>query len=83
MYRAVLALLVLAGCATLTEAQCRAPADDWVALGEFDSIQGDQPWIEAYAKYCERYSAEVHQPEYMQGWDIGHAEFNRRANQTN
>lgn len=83
MYRAILALLVLSGCATLSETQCRASADDWEALGEYDSIQGDQPWIEAYADYCQRYSAEVNQPGYMKGWDTGHAEFNRRVNPTN
>jgi hypothetical protein len=54
-----------------------------VALGEYDSVMGDQPWIEAYAQYCERYSAEVDSAGYLKGWDIGHAEFNRRANQTN
>jgi hypothetical protein len=80
MYRTILALLVLSGCATLTEDQCRAEPDDWVALGEYDSVMGDQPWIEAYASYCERYNAEVHSDEYLRGWDIGHAEFNRRTN---
>jgi hypothetical protein len=78
MYRTIMALLVLTGCATLTENQCRAEPDDWVALGEYDSVMGDQPWIEAYAEYCERYHAEVRPDEYLRGWEIGHAEFNRR-----
>jgi len=83
MYRAILAALILAGCASLTENQCRAESDDWVALGEYDSVMGDQPWIESYSQYCERYNAEVDAPGYMRGWEIGHAEFNRRVNPTN
>jgi hypothetical protein len=44
---------------------------------------GDQPWIEAYQRYCERYNAEVDRDQYMKGWDIGHAEFNRRVHPAN
>jgi hypothetical protein len=79
----MLAVLVLAGCASLTESQCRAEPDDWATLGEYDSVMGDQPWIEAYAQYCQRYNAEVNHQEYMKGWDSGHAEFNRRTDHTN
>ena len=79
-FPALLALLVLAGCASLTEAECRGGADFWVGLGEYDAIQGDQPWIEAYAEVCRPYDAAVDEQSYLIGWDIGHAEFNRRVN---
>lgn len=86
MYRTILALLVLTGCATLTDNECRASPEDWLALGEYDSVMGDQPWIEAYAEYCQAHGVTVahdQQQHYLLGWEIGHAEFNRRANQTN
>lgn len=80
--RALLALpaVVLAGCASLTEAQCNGSPSEWTALGAYDAVQGDQPWIEAYARVCERrYGATVKHDDYMKGWDAGHAEFNRRV----
>ena len=86
MYRIMLALLVLSGCATLTETECRATPEEWLALGQYDSVMGDQPWIEAYAEYCLTHGVNVadeQQQHYLMGWDLGHAEFNRRANHTN
>lgn len=67
-------------CASLTEAECRAGAAGWESLGEYDAVQGDQPWIEAYAEACRPYGAIVDEQDYLEGWDIGHAEFNRRVN---
>lgn len=84
MYRTMLALLVLTGCATLTETQCRASPEEWLALGEYDSVMGDQPWVEAYAEYCTTHGvtvAEEQQRHYLLGWDVGHATFNRRVDQ--
>jgi len=80
--RALLALplVVIAGCASLTEAQCNGSPSEWIALGEYDAIQGDQPWIEAYDRVCSRkYNATVNQADYLKGWETGHAEFNRRV----
>ena len=86
MYRtmlAVAALLVAPGCALLTETQCRADADQWTWRGEYDAVQGDQPWIDAYARTCQPYSVNVDVAAYMKGWDIGHADFERRVNLAN
>ena len=69
--RILLALLVLTGCASLTETQCRADAD---------AVQGDQPWIQAYAEVCDRYGATVDEENYLKGWEVGHANFERRVN---
>jgi len=46
-------------------------------------VQGDQPWIEAYAKSCERYGVTVDEEHYLEGWDVGAAEFNRRLSGMN
>ena len=85
MHRTILAafLLVLGGCASLSEAQCHGSAADWQWLGQYDAVQGDQPWIEAYAKVCSPYGGTVDEQDYLEGWDVGHAEFNRRINGVN
>jgi hypothetical protein len=79
MYRVLLAALVLSGCASLTESQCRADDDQWEWLGQYDAVQGDQPWIEAYAKVCSRYGLAVREDAYLKGWDVGHAAFKQRV----
>lgn len=82
MYRTMLAavaLLVLAGCALLNESQCHADADQWTWRGEYDAVQGDQPWIWAYARTCDKYGVDVDEQAYLKGWDIGHAAFERRV----
>jgi hypothetical protein len=83
MHRTMLAafLLVLGGCASLTDAQCSGGPADWEWLGQYDAIQGDQPWIEAYAQVCRPH--EVNEQAYLEGWQIGHAEFERRVNGMN
>ena len=83
MYRVILAIAVLQlapGCALLTETQCRADAEQWTWRGEYDAVQGDQPWIEAYARTCGRYGVDVDAPSYLKGWELGHAAFERRVN---
>ena len=76
----VIALLSVAGCALLNENECRADADQWTWRGEYDAVQGDQPWIDAYAKTCQPYGVDVNRQAYLKGWDIGHADFERRVN---
>jgi hypothetical protein len=80
MHRIMLALLFLTGCASLTETQCRAGAAEWKWLGRYDAVQGDQPWIEAYAEVCRSYGATVNEEAYLEGWQVGHAKFERRVN---
>jgi hypothetical protein len=80
MPRILVALLVLAGCASLTETECRGDATAWLWRGEYDAVQGDQPWIEAYAEVCRQYGATVDEEDYLKGWEIGHADFERRVN---
>lgn len=70
---------MLAGCASLTETQCRGDEAQWEWLGEYDAVQGDQPWIEAYAQVCRPFGVIVPQQAYLKGWDTGHAEFERRV----
>lgn len=80
MLRIIPILLLLTGCAYLTESECKGDAEYWVWRGEYDAVQGDQPWIEAYAKGCSAYGAVVDEEHYLAGWDVGHADFERRVN---
>src|SRR2546428_6637916 len=76
--RYALALCIaLAGCAGMTENQCRVA--DWAQLGERDGIFGNQPRIEVYAYQCGRYQVAAAEKNYLDGWWVGHAEFVRRA----
>lgn len=67
----------------MTESQCRGGPAEWEWLGEYDAVQGDQPWILAYAETCRRYGATVGEEDYLKGWDVGHAAFERRVNVAN
>ena len=64
----------------MTETECRGDAAAWNWRGEYDAVQGDQPWIEAYAEVCRQYGATVAEEDYLKGWEIGHADFERRVN---
>lgn len=74
---AILCVLVLAGCAGLSENECRST--DWAQLGERDGISGNRPRIEVYDYQCGRYHLHAAENDYMDGWWIGNAEFVRRA----
>jgi hypothetical protein len=69
--------LLLAGCAGLSENECRST--DWAQLGERDGISGNRPRIEVYDYQCGRYNLHAAEKDYMDGWWVGNAEFVRRA----
>jgi hypothetical protein len=72
------AALLLAGCAAMTEQECRGA--NWQALGERDgNVYGTQPRVQQYAEQCRAYSVTPAESEYMAGWSYGIAEFNRRV----
>ena len=73
------ACLALAGCAGMTEAECRGA--DWQALGERDGgIYGMQARVDQYAHECRTFNVAPAENEYMAGWRYGYAEFLRRMN---
>lgn len=73
----MLGLIATAGCAGMTENECRAA--DWGQLGERDGITGNQPRIEVYSYQCARYQVASADQAYLDGWWVGHAEYVRRA----
>ena len=81
MRYAVLVCIALAGCAPMTENQCRTT--DWAQLGERDGITGNRPRIEVYAYECGRYNLRAAEKDYLDGWWLGNAEFVRRTDSMN
>ena len=74
MIRATIVCLLLAGCASLTEGDCGS--GNWYALGERDAMAGLPPRIDQYAAQC---GARVADSSYMDGWQDGYTEWNRRV----
>ena len=74
MIRITVLCLLLAGCASLTEGDCKA--GNWYALGERDAMAGLPPRVDQYAAQC---GARVADTSYMEGWQVGYTEWNRRV----
>jgi hypothetical protein len=67
---AAAAFTLLAGCATLSESQCRS--QDWLGVGEKDGLAGRGPErIEAHAEACARYSVLPDPVAYERGREAG------------
>ena len=76
----VLVCIALAGCAAMTENECRTA--NWAELGERDGITGNRPRIDTYAYQCARYNLRAAEKDYLDGWWVGNAEFVHRADTT-
>jgi hypothetical protein len=70
----VAAVAALTGCATLDAAQCQSPYE----VGFRDAIFGLQPQESLYAPLCSRNGVQLDAPRYVQGWQEGKYEFDRR-----
>ena len=72
-------LLASAGCAQMTETQCRA--DDWYQIGYRDAdIYGLRPQVDQYAYQCRAVGVPpAAENTYMAGWVDGFREWNRRV----
>ena len=73
----VLTGLLLAGCAGMSESECRT--GNWYALGERDALLANQPRIDVYAYQCGRYGVKAAESDYMAGWTAGYDERSRRS----
>ena len=77
MARILVLCLLIAGCAPMPESECRS--SNWYALGERDAMGGLPPRIDQYADQCSRFSVRPSEPGYMEGWQVGYTEWNRRV----
>jgi hypothetical protein len=71
------ALVAIAGCAGISENDCRS--GNWYALGEREALAGMQPQIERYAGECGKYGVQPSHADYMAGWGAGYSEWNNRT----
>ena len=76
-YVSAFVLLAVAGCVNLGESDCRTA--DWAQIGERDGLMGDRPYVEVYAHQCSRYGVQIAEKDYLDGWWVGNAEFERRT----
>jgi Protein of unknown function (DUF2799) len=77
MTRTCVALLLAlaAGCSTLTEAECRST--NWYQRGHDDGFGGHPTQIVRLRQQCARHGVEIAQSDYLEGWRIGHNEWDR------
>jgi hypothetical protein len=69
---------VAAGCAQLSETECRA--SDWYQVGYRDGdVYGLRPQIDQYAYQCRAHGVQPAEPTYMAGWVDGYREWNKRV----
>ncbi|HXU42394.1 MAG TPA: hypothetical protein VN675_08725 [Burkholderiales bacterium] len=72
----VILSLLLAGCAAMTEGECRSA--DWYKTGYRDADPyGLQPQFYVYEHQCHAW-VQASQADYMRGWVDGYREFNTR-----
>lgn len=75
----VLVAALAAGCAQMTETECRAA--DWYQIGHRDGdIYGIRPYIDQYAYQCQAFGVQAQEPLYMAGWLDGYREYLIRMN---
>jgi hypothetical protein len=78
-YLFVLSILFIAGCASISEEECRK--GNWEAFGYRDAMRGTyEPKTNDYRKDCSEYGVSVKGVEYMKGFESGlkdYCTFNR------
>ena len=72
-----LALGALAGCASMSEQQCRST--NWYEQGATDGMAGNQAKLDLYSHLCGQYQLQPAAKEYLSGWADGYAEHNKRV----
>ena len=78
MRTSFLALLLLAGCAGMSEPECRGT--DWYKLGRRDAeIYGSRSMLDQYAHQCAAYGVRPDAPAYLLGWDDGDMEYRQKT----
>jgi hypothetical protein len=75
-----LLLLLIAGCAGISESECRGT--DWAALGKRDGSVGMNWQIDQLAHACSRFGVKVDEAGYLQAWREAYSDWSMRTNPT-
>jgi uncharacterized protein DUF2799 len=71
-------VLLLSGCAGLSEADCRSA--NWYDLGKRDGeTYGSRAMIDQYTQRCTAFGVKPDEARYMLGWDDGNMEYRQRT----
>ena len=74
---ALAAGLLVSGCASMSETECRAA--DWQKIGEYDgNVLGLRSRIDQLVDQCKAYGVVPNEEQYLAGWRYGYAEYQRR-----
>ena len=78
MRTSILLLLLLAGCAGMSESDCRST--DWYKLGRNDAeLYGMRSQLDQYTQQCAAYGVKPDAPAYLLGWDDGDMEYRQKT----
>jgi hypothetical protein len=73
----ICAAWLVAGCVSMSESDCRAT--NWYERGAQDGLMGMQAQIDVYTHQCAAFAPKPEAQQYMDGWRVGYAEWNRRV----
>jgi len=78
MRAALCLVLLLSGCAALSETDCRGT--DWYQLGKRDGeVYGSRAMIDQYTHSCAAFGVKPDEARYMLGWEDGNMEYRQRT----
>jgi hypothetical protein len=74
----LLATALVAGCAGLSEGECRSA--NWAELGRRDGSMGTYLQIDQHAHHCGQFGVKVDEQAYMTAWREAYADWSMRTN---
>ena len=69
---------LLAGCAGLSETECRS--SNWAELGRRDGSMGVNQQVDQYAHRCAGFGVKVDETAYLQAWREAYSDWAMRTN---
>jgi len=78
MRTSLVVLLLLSGCATMNESECRST--DWYKLGRRDAeVFGSRSMLDQYTHQCAAFGVRPDAGAYQLGWDDGDMEYRQKT----
>lgn len=74
----VVLVALFAGCAGLSEAECRSA--DWAELGRRDGAMGMNWQVDQHAHRCAAFGVKADETAYLEAWRAAYADWSMRTN---